>query len=126
MKGKRKLLCELIIFALLLMTVSIVAAEGKTERQMAEELIYGKWAVANTGAVKYQFDENNVQIVHIGHVDPYGSSRIRVKLRDAQGGWNIWRSVFVIQLEHNHYTLHIRQAGPNNSVTVTGPFVKVY
>ncbi|HWR09710.1 MAG TPA: hypothetical protein VN379_22845 [Sporomusa sp.] len=108
-----------------------IEKQTKSDKQMAQELIYGKWAKANSSWVKYEFNENNLQILNVAPIDPYGENNIAVKMRNNQGQWMGFNTLFIITFKNNQYHLQIIQRRPdgneaNGYEDQKVDFIKVY
>ena len=122
-----------VILTLMIFTVPISAfAQEKSDMQIAQELIYGKWAIKNSSWIKYDFDEDNMQILKIIDVNPLGESHIRVRMKGSNGQWlNYNSSLCWIWLENNQYKMMIihRDAKGNEAQSSDDrnkEYVKVY
>lgn len=127
MKLKRNLVSIVVALMTLLLLSSVSYA--KSNEQIAQELLYGKWANASSGAIKYQFNENNLMIVHVGEVDPMGDSTFRVSLRRDDGIWTT-NSVCYVSLETDRYVMYlVRRNDKGNEIKGEDwnvKYVKVY
>lgn len=128
MKIKRNLVS--IVVALMTLLLLSAVSYAKSDEQVAQELLYGKWANANSGAVKYQFNETNLRIVHVGEVDPMRDSTIRVSLRRDDGIWTTNSVVCYVSLETDHYVMYlVRRNDKGNEIKGEDwnvKYVKVY
>lgn len=128
MKLKRNLVS--IVVALMTLLLLSAVSYAKSNEQVAQELLYGKWENASSGAIKYQFNEKNLRIVHIGEVDPMGDSTIRVSLKRDDGIWSTNSVVCYVSLANDRYVMYlVRRNDKGNEIKGEDwnvKYVKVY
>lgn len=122
------------VFSLMLalfLLLPVVAVSAKSNEQIAQELIFGKWAIKNTNTIVYEFNENNIRILNASQVDPMGESRINVNLKNmTTGSWINFKVMLVIDLNNDKYEMLIVKRRDNGIVVndgdATRTYVKVY
>lgn len=102
----------------------------KSDNKIAQELLYGQWAIYRSDVVKYNLNDSNVvDIYDIEQVDPYDKSKFWCTLR-VNGKKYLVQAT--ITLEGNRYWLKLNFTGTAYEMKNLDPsyyknkFVKVY
>ena len=130
-----KLVTMILIMVALLISnpvEKVNAGDANQDWQTAQELVYGNWGPYATDWVKYHFNESSVRIIDVEYVDPYGDSRIQVRLIK-NGVEEVYAKCF-FNIHYNpnsdKYELNIEKVRHNSKVFESGvtdkKFVKVY
>lgn len=121
------------VFGLLMIVIMLISTTGyaKSDYQIAQELIYGKWIAQDSRSIMHEFNADNVKIHEVIEVNPMGESCIKVSLKNNETGeWITWSTMLVITLENNRYEMSIVKRRANGNVVLDGDesriYVKVY
>ncbi|WP_094607199.1 hypothetical protein SPSIL_057930 [Sporomusa silvacetica DSM 10669] len=107
MKLIKRLFCSLMILMVLLTVSNVTYAKEKSDMEIAQELLYGKWAKPNSSWIKYEFNENNIKILDIREVNPMGESKIKVSIKASNGNWSTNDILCWTRLENQKYRMYI-------------------
>ena len=119
----------LLVAALFLIAPMQQGYAEKSDMDIAQELIYGQWSKKCTDGVQHVFSEKNIRILNVMKVDPMGSSRIKVQMKNRDGAWITFNTTFFINLVNDRYELQIVKRRDNGNAVLDGEenktFVKV-